>query len=200
MATASVRRRSWRFCKTSSDAPKILACWSFQPKQIPTSTNNNIETMTLTAKDLTKEYPRSPRETLGGYVLAARVLDKCRSANYGNNSVMEFNSTGSLLDTISSPSLNDPVYVAFTPEATPEPSIAALSALGIACSLLASRMLTVKVNRSLAAGTRRPKETPSGKRQPQPGSENHFCNSRSRRLCSRASAKKGSRASRLPGR
>lgn len=39
--------------------------------------------MTLTAKDLTKEYPRSPRETLAGYVLAARVLDKCRSAIAG---------------------------------------------------------------------------------------------------------------------
>lgn len=33
----------------------------------------------LLAKDLTKEYPRSPRETLGGYVIAARMLDKCRA-------------------------------------------------------------------------------------------------------------------------
>jgi hypothetical protein len=41
------------------------------------------EIMTLNAKDLTKEYPRSPRETLAGYVLAARVLDKCRSAIAG---------------------------------------------------------------------------------------------------------------------
>ena len=39
--------------------------------------------MTLTAKDLTKEYPRSPRETLACYVLAARVLDKCRAASAG---------------------------------------------------------------------------------------------------------------------
>lgn len=31
------------------------------------------------AKDLTKEYPRSPRETLAGYVIAARMLDKCRA-------------------------------------------------------------------------------------------------------------------------
>jgi hypothetical protein len=45
--------------------------------------NINTETMTLTAKDLTKEYPRSPRETLAGYVLAARVLDKCRSVIAG---------------------------------------------------------------------------------------------------------------------
>ncbi len=32
------------------------------------------------AKDLSKEYPRSPRETLAGYVVAARMLDKCRAA------------------------------------------------------------------------------------------------------------------------
>ncbi len=37
----------------------------------------------IKAKDLTKEYPRSPRETLGGYVIAARVLDKCRSVIAG---------------------------------------------------------------------------------------------------------------------
>jgi hypothetical protein len=39
--------------------------------------------MTLNAKDLTKEYPRSPRETLAGYVIAARMLDKCRAAISG---------------------------------------------------------------------------------------------------------------------
>lgn len=31
------------------------------------------------AKDLRKGYPRSPREKLGGYVIAARCLDKCRA-------------------------------------------------------------------------------------------------------------------------
>lgn len=31
------------------------------------------------AKDLTKEYPRSPHETIGGLVVAARTLDKCRA-------------------------------------------------------------------------------------------------------------------------
>ena len=45
--------------------------------------NINSETMTTTAKDLTKEFPRSPRETLAGYVLAARGLDKCRAAIAG---------------------------------------------------------------------------------------------------------------------
>jgi Domain of unknown function (DUF5069) len=43
----------------------------------------NTETMTVKTKDLTKEYPRSPRELLAGYVLAARVLDKCRAAISG---------------------------------------------------------------------------------------------------------------------
>lgn len=32
------------------------------------------------ARDLSKEPPRSPRETLGGYIIAARVLDKCRAS------------------------------------------------------------------------------------------------------------------------
>jgi hypothetical protein len=31
------------------------------------------------ALDLRKHPPRSPRTTLGGYVLAARILDKCRA-------------------------------------------------------------------------------------------------------------------------
>jgi hypothetical protein len=32
---------------------------------------------------MAKEYPRSPRETLGGYVLAARAVDKCRAVLAG---------------------------------------------------------------------------------------------------------------------
>jgi hypothetical protein len=39
----------------------------------------NTEKLRLLAKDLTKAYPRSPRETLAGYLLAARLLDKCRA-------------------------------------------------------------------------------------------------------------------------
>jgi len=45
--------------------------------------NMNTKTQKLKAKDLTHEFPRSPRETLAGYVLAARVLDKCRAAIAG---------------------------------------------------------------------------------------------------------------------
>ena len=37
------------------------------------------EKLKILAKDLTKDFPRSPRATLGGYVLAARALDKCRA-------------------------------------------------------------------------------------------------------------------------
>ena len=45
----------------------------------------NLEKVKLLARDLRdgKEFPRSPGETLGGYVLAARALDKCRSVLVG---------------------------------------------------------------------------------------------------------------------
>jgi hypothetical protein len=32
------------------------------------------------AKDLAKEYPRSPRDLLAGYVIGLRTLDKCRAS------------------------------------------------------------------------------------------------------------------------
>jgi hypothetical protein len=35
------------------------------------------------ALDLRTSFPRSPRETLAGYVLAARIVDKCRAAILG---------------------------------------------------------------------------------------------------------------------
>jgi Domain of unknown function (DUF5069) len=37
----------------------------------------------LLAKDLTKTFPRSPREILAGYVIAGRSLDKCRAVLMG---------------------------------------------------------------------------------------------------------------------
>ena len=43
----------------------------------------SFEKVKLLAKDLTKDYPRSRRETLTGYVLAARCLDKCRATISG---------------------------------------------------------------------------------------------------------------------
>lgn len=47
--------------------------------------NENLEKVKLLAPDLRngKEYPRSPRTTLGGYVLAARAVDKCRAVLAG---------------------------------------------------------------------------------------------------------------------
>lgn len=45
----------------------------------------DLDTVKLLARDLRddKESPRSPREKLGGYALAARALDKCRAALVG---------------------------------------------------------------------------------------------------------------------
>lgn len=37
------------------------------------------EALRYLAPDLNNVFPRSPRETIGGYVVAARALDKCRA-------------------------------------------------------------------------------------------------------------------------
>lgn len=42
------------------------------------------------ALDLATEVPRSPRSTLGGYVVAGRCLDKCRAAIAGTNADYHF--------------------------------------------------------------------------------------------------------------
>ncbi len=39
--------------------------------------------LSLLARDLTKDFPRSPREMIAGYVIAARAVDKCRSVLVG---------------------------------------------------------------------------------------------------------------------
>ncbi len=49
------------------------------------------EKLKTLAKDLSKDFPRSPRATLGGYVLAARMLDKCRAVLNGTNGEYHFN-------------------------------------------------------------------------------------------------------------
>ena len=43
--------------------------------------HEDLEKVKLLARDMRdgKEFPRSPRATLGGYVLAARAVDKCRA-------------------------------------------------------------------------------------------------------------------------
>ena len=48
----------------------------------------NVEKLRLLAKDLAREFPRSPRETLGGYVIGGRTLDKCRA--FVNGSLGEY--------------------------------------------------------------------------------------------------------------
>jgi hypothetical protein len=45
----------------------------------------NLDKLTPLALDLSKAFPRSPRETLGGYVVAARALDKCRAVLAGTD-------------------------------------------------------------------------------------------------------------------
>lgn len=46
----------------------------------------DLDKVRLLAKDLRKEFPRSPRDTsVGGYVLAARAVDKCRATLCGIN-------------------------------------------------------------------------------------------------------------------
>jgi Domain of unknown function (DUF5069) len=51
----------------------------------PNYMKKNLEKLKLVSRDLRngKQYPRSPRATLGGYVIAARALDKCRAALVG---------------------------------------------------------------------------------------------------------------------
>jgi hypothetical protein len=41
------------------------------------------EKLKLLALDLTKTFPRSPRDIFAGYVIAARMLDKCRAVLAG---------------------------------------------------------------------------------------------------------------------
>ena len=44
---------------------------------------SNDEKLKLLARDLTKEFPRSPREMLAGYIIVARAVDKCRAVLAG---------------------------------------------------------------------------------------------------------------------
>lgn len=49
------------------------------------------EKLKTLAKDLTKDFPSSPRETLGGYVIGKRTLDKCRAHLNGTVGEYHFN-------------------------------------------------------------------------------------------------------------
>jgi hypothetical protein len=50
----------------------------------------NKEKLAPMAKDLSKEYPCSPRVMLGGFVILARCLEKCRSYLVGTNGEYNF--------------------------------------------------------------------------------------------------------------
>lgn len=50
----------------------------------------NADKIKTLAPDLTREAPRSPRELLAGYVIAARKLDKCRATLNGTNGEYHF--------------------------------------------------------------------------------------------------------------
>ena len=50
----------------------------------------NLEKVSALAPDLTKDFPRSPRDTMGGFVVAARALDKCRAVLAGTNGEYHF--------------------------------------------------------------------------------------------------------------
>ena len=45
----------------------------------------------MNAPDLRKTFPRSPAEALGGFVLLARIIDKCRAVIAGTNGEYNYN-------------------------------------------------------------------------------------------------------------
>jgi hypothetical protein len=51
-------------------------------------TTLNSEKLASLAKDFAKDYPRSPRDLLAGYIIGMRTLDKCRAAL--NNTLGEY--------------------------------------------------------------------------------------------------------------
>lgn len=49
------------------------------------------ERLKTLAKDLTQDFPSSPRRLVGGYVLAGRMIDKCRAVLNGTAGEYHFN-------------------------------------------------------------------------------------------------------------
>lgn len=45
----------------------------------------------IQARDLQKQFPRSPAEVLGGFVILARLIDKCRATLAGTNGEYLYN-------------------------------------------------------------------------------------------------------------
>jgi hypothetical protein len=63
--------------------PPAVSC--FDRGGFMKATKKNLERVKLLARDLRdgKQFPRSPRDTYAGYVLAARAVDKCRAVLAG---------------------------------------------------------------------------------------------------------------------
>lgn len=55
------------------------------------TSEENLDAVRELAKDLSREEPRDPEETLGGFELGARALDKCRASLVGTNGEFVFN-------------------------------------------------------------------------------------------------------------
>ena len=53
--------------------------------------NSGMVENLLVAPDLTRVAPRAPQRQLGGYAVAARVLDKCRAEMAGKSGEYNFN-------------------------------------------------------------------------------------------------------------
>jgi hypothetical protein len=67
------------FYKTDTRPPKYL-----EPSKLKRFA------MPIQSLDLTTQYPRSPRELLAGYVVAGRMLDKCRAVIAETNGEYHF--------------------------------------------------------------------------------------------------------------
>src|SRR5438094_8471029 len=61
-----------------------------QPTEISQFKQMNTDKLKQLARDLRKTPPRSPRDTLGGFVIAARMLDKARADLLGINGEYNF--------------------------------------------------------------------------------------------------------------
>jgi hypothetical protein len=93
-------------------------------------------TLESLAKDLTIDFPRSPRETLAGYIIVARTLDKCRAALVGKAGEYHFDcrldnvffgfagiTGGAFKDFVATGASDEAVAEWVTANATPRPRI-----------------------------------------------------------------------------
>ncbi len=77
-------RRAHESNQIGHTGEKSSCKWPLKPNN-KKPMDKNLEKVKLLARDLRdgKQFPRSPRQTLAGYVLAARAVDKCRAVLLG---------------------------------------------------------------------------------------------------------------------